>query len=123
MKLLQKLPNTHRYPAGLEWRILKKLPLVSVASLAIPLIWYGLAQAFPSPAAGESVEKYLTGVGIAAVATTITAWTAVLTVAIGCCIVWLMKGPAYVADRYPLVDADEPRQDDRGPADPSRPPD
>jgi uncharacterized Tic20 family protein len=28
-------------------------------------------------------------------------WTLVFTVAIGCVIVWLMKGPAYVADAYP----------------------
>ena len=41
----------------------------------------------------------------------ITAWTAVFTIAIGCTIVMLMKGPAYVADRYPLSDADEPRRD------------
>ena len=50
-------------------------------------------------------------VGIAAVATVITAWTAIFTIAIGCVIVALMKGPAYVADRYDLIDADEPRQD------------
>jgi hypothetical protein len=28
-------------------------------------------------------------------------WTLVLTVAIGCAIVLLMKGPAYAADSYP----------------------
>jgi uncharacterized Tic20 family protein len=28
-------------------------------------------------------------------------WTLVFTVAIGCVIVWLMKGPAFVADAYP----------------------
>jgi hypothetical protein len=33
-------------------------------------------------------------------------WTLVFTVAIGCVIVVLMKGPAYVADAYPL-----PRRD------------
>jgi hypothetical protein len=31
-------------------------------------------------------------------------WTLVLTVAIGCVIVMLMKGPAYVADAYPMQD-------------------
>jgi hypothetical protein len=40
-----------------------------------------------------------------------TVWTAVLTIAIGCFVVVVMKGPAYVADRYPLQDADEPAQD------------
>ena len=31
-------------------------------------------------------------------------WTLVLTVALGCFIVRVMKGPAYVADTYPLPD-------------------
>lgn len=110
MGMLNKLPGSHRHPPGLEWKILKKLPMATVASLAIPVIWYGLAHLFPAPADGETLEKYLTGVGIAAIATVTTAWTAVFTVAIGCFIVVLMKGPAYVADRYPLSDADEPRR-------------
>ena len=37
-------------------------------------------------------------------------WTAVLTVGIGCLIVWLMKGPAYVADAYPLPHSEEPKR-------------
>ena len=35
-------------------------------------------------------------------------WTAVFTVAIGAFVVMVMKGPAYVADAYPLSDADRP---------------
>lgn len=35
-------------------------------------------------------------------------WTLVLTVAIGCGIVMLMKGPNYKADSYPMPDSDEP---------------
>jgi hypothetical protein len=35
-------------------------------------------------------------------------WTLVLTLAIGCVIVMLMKGPAYVADAYPI---EEPAHD------------
>jgi hypothetical protein len=35
-------------------------------------------------------------------------WTLVLTLAIGCAIVMLMKGPAYVADPYELNDSDSP---------------
>jgi len=36
-------------------------------------------------------------------------WTVVFTVAIGAFIVFVMKGPAYVADRYELPDEDAPR--------------
>ena len=110
MRFLQKLPDSQRSPPGLERRILRKLPSAMLASILIPLMWYGLAYLFPSPGIGESTEKYLSSVGIAAIATAITAWTAILTVAIGCIVVVVMKGPAYVADRYPLSDADEPRQ-------------
>ena len=35
-------------------------------------------------------------------------WTLVLTLAIGCAIVMLMKGPAYEAEAYPLTDSDHP---------------
>ena len=35
-------------------------------------------------------------------------WSIVCTVAIAAFIVMVMKGPAYVADAYPLVDSDTP---------------
>jgi len=36
-------------------------------------------------------------------------WTLVVTVSIGCVIVWLMKGPAYVADGFDVSHSDAPR--------------
>ncbi len=108
MSLLQKLPGSRREPHGLEWRIAKKLPWVLLGGTAVPALCFLYAAVFPNPDIGDSIEKYLSGVAIAAAAATLTIWTAVFTVAIGCGIVWIMKGPAYVADRYPLVDADTP---------------
>ena len=110
MKYLKKLPNSHRSPPGLERKIWRKLPAAFLAGTLVPAFAYGYARLFPSPLIGETVEKYLTGVEIAAIATVITAWTAVLTVAIGCVVVMLMKGPGYVADAYPLADAEQPRR-------------
>ena len=109
MKFLQKLPGSRREPPGLERDILAKLPIVLAAGTAIPLFCYLIAPLFP--VAGLNSEKYLTGVGIYAIAAVLTLWTAVFTVAIGCLIVMIMKGPAYVADRYPLSDAEEPRRE------------
>ena len=106
---LQKLPDPKRSPSGLEWRILRKLPMVTLAGTLIPLFCYLFAVAFPAPAEGTSVAKYLMGIEIVAIASVITVWTAVFTIAIGCVVVVLMKGPGYVADRYDLIDADEPR--------------
>lgn len=85
-----------------------KLPLFLAAGTAIPLFCYLIANLFPPT--DITAEKYVTGVGIAAVATALTAWTAAFTIAIGCLVVMIMKGPAYVADSYPLSDAEEPRQ-------------
>lgn len=107
MNFLQKLPGSRREPPGLERRIMARLPLFLAAATAIPFFCYLIAPLFST--SGASAEKYLTGVGIAAIAAILTAWTAAFTVAIGCLIVMIMKGPAYVADRYPLIDADEPR--------------
>ena len=111
MKLLQKLPGSRREPPGMERRILKKLPIFLAAGTTIPLFCYLFAYLFPAPGDPTvTVEKYLAGVGILSVATVITIWTAAFTIAIGCVVVVIMKGPAYVADRYPLIDAEEPRQ-------------
>jgi hypothetical protein len=38
-------------------------------------------------------------------------WTAVLTIAIGCVVVIVMKGPAYVADGLAVSHSDQPRAD------------
>ena len=108
MRFLQKLPGSRREPPGLERLIMAKLPIFLAAGTAIPIFCYLIAPLFPE--AGIGSEKYLTGIAIYAVATVLTVWTAAFTVAIGCLIVMIMKGPAYVADRYPLIDAEEPRR-------------
>jgi hypothetical protein len=108
MQLFQKLPGSRREPPGLERRIMARLPLFLAAGTAIPLFCYLIADLFPP--SDLAAEKYVNGVAIAAIAAALTAWTAAFTVAIGCLVVMIMKGPAYVADRYPLIDAEEPRQ-------------
>jgi hypothetical protein len=37
-------------------------------------------------------------------------WSLVVTAAIGCAIVMVMKGPAYAADSYTVSHSDRPRQ-------------
>lgn len=109
MKFLQKLPGSRREAPGLEREILARLPIFLAAGTAIPVLCYLIAPLFPASAL--NLEKYLTGVGIYSIAVVLTVWTAAFTVAIGCVIVMIMKGPAYVADRYPLSDAEEPRRE------------
>ena len=68
--------------------------------------------------AAGSIQVFLRDVGhgllevshntLALVGLVILHWTLVLTVGIGCVIVMLMKGPAYVADPYALPDSERP---------------
>jgi hypothetical protein len=108
MKLLRKLPNSVREAPGLEWALLKKLPLVLLFGTLFPLAISLANRWFPPEGSAVQIAKHVTTVDIMAIAAAVTVWTAVLTVAIGCFVVLMMKGPGYVADAYPLDDADRP---------------
>ena len=51
-------------------------------------------------------------VDILALSIVVLHWTAVFTVAIAALIVMVMKGPAYVADAYPVEDSETPDSPD-----------
>ncbi len=106
MKYLRKI-HSHRAAPGLEWTIMKRLPAALFASIAVP---FGVAMAnrwFPPEGDPVTVAKQVTLVNYVALATGLTAVTAVLTVAIGCVVVYIMKGPAYVADAYSMEEPDD----------------
>jgi hypothetical protein len=96
-----------REPPGLEWQILRKLPKITVVGLMIPVALAILVRMLP-PEPGVNIAKHIKSVDIFAIASAITFFTAVFTIAIGCIIVYIMKGPAYVADAYPLQHSDRP---------------
>ena len=108
MRLLKKLPDSRREPPGLEWILLKKLPLVLLAGTLIPVALSVVNRLFPPAGTAAQVAKYLNSVDILSIAIAVTVWATVLTVAIGCFVVVIMKGPAYVADAYELLDAEHP---------------
>ena len=103
MKYLNKI-NENRAPAGLERVILKCTPWIAILCLAIPALVAAAARLLIDPAAA----KVLMRVDIAAIAVAVTALTATLTVAIGAVIVFIMKGPGYVADAYALNESSAP---------------
>jgi hypothetical protein len=109
MRFLRKLPNSVREAPGLEWSILKKLPLTLLAGTLCPLAMSLANRFFPPAGTTAEIAKHITSVDIIAIATVVTIWTAVLTVAIGCFVVLVMKGPGYVADAYELVDSEHPK--------------
>ena len=110
MKLLRKLPNSVREAPGLEWTLLKKLPLALLLGTLFPVAISLANRWFPPDGSAAQIAKHVKTVDIMAIATGVTVWTAVLTLAIGCFVVLMMKGPAYVADAYQLDDAERPRR-------------
>jgi hypothetical protein len=102
MNYFNKLKGFQRSPAGLEWQIWKRLHIILAAGTALPLLAsagaYVLDGLVPATQNARAVEQFFyVMVGIV-----VLHWTLVLTLAIGCAIVMLMKGPAYVADAYPM---------------------
>jgi hypothetical protein len=106
MDLFRKL-HGRRDPPGLELKILGKLPRITLTGALLIGAMSVLVRVLPAQP-GVDVAKHIRSVDIFAIASAITFLTAVFTVAIGCVIVHIMKGPAYVADSYPVQHADRP---------------
>jgi len=94
-------------PPGLELTILRKLPIVTLLGSLIPAGLALLVRLLP-PTPGVDAAKHIRTVDIFAIATEITFLTGVFTVAIGAVVVHVMKGPAYLADSYPVSHSDRP---------------
>ena len=110
MKFLNRLPNSRKEPPGLEREILRKLPKYLAGGTLVPIFVSIATRLFPPTGTAPEIAKHLVTVDIYAIAAVITVWTAVFTVAIGCVVVVLMKGPGYVADAYDLVDFEHPKE-------------
>jgi hypothetical protein len=100
-------------PPGLELEILKRMPKALAAGTLVPLALSVLVRILPAAEPGLAASKRILSTDIFVFATLLTFWTAVLTVSIGCVVVYIMKGPAYVADAYPLEDASRPAGPDQ----------
>jgi hypothetical protein len=108
MNGLNKLPGFQRSQHGIEWAIWKRLPAVLGWGSALPLAAAALLW-WLAPSAGDGAVE--DGPSLLLIyqllGLVLLHWTLVVTVAIGCGIVMLMKGPAYVADPYPPPGRDE----------------
>jgi len=97
MNYFNKLPGFIKTPSGFEWVLLKKLPLIFLICTAIPAaaisaIYFGNQTLNPDQL--KTIYLYL---GVL-----FTLWFFIGAAAIGCVVVIIMKGPAYVADPYEL---------------------
>lgn len=101
MSFIRKV-NDYREPPGLEKLVLKKLPLYWLGGTCIPLLLSALARMLPPDGSVVEIAKRVHMIDYLAAGAIMTVWTAVLTVAIGCLVVVVMKGPHYAADSYYL---------------------
>ena len=110
-RFFNRLPGSQKTPPGRERQILRRLPricAIGTALLALPsLAVRGAALFNPLLEAGSLI----TSVDIYSVSLVVLHWTVVFTVGLSAFIVMVMKGPGYVADAYPLSDADTPAGD------------
>jgi hypothetical protein len=109
MNWLQKLPNSVRSASGLEWTLWRRLPLIAMLGTALPLLGLLALHAIGDTQASAAQIRWLQMADYFVGAVLIFHWTMVITVAIGCVIVMVMKGPGYTADSYPVSHRDEPR--------------
>ena len=84
------------------------MPVAALASIVLPFSLAWAARLYFPGAGVDNVDKAIKSVDIFAWSLSATLLTAVFTVTIGCVVVWVMKGPAYVADAYPVAHANRP---------------
>jgi hypothetical protein len=103
MNLFNKLPGFERSAPGWEQIIWRRLPAFLLWGTLLPLGFSGLNHLLSPPDvdAGAAAAALLLW-DYKMIGVVVLHWTLVLTVALGCFIVRVMKGPAYVADAYPL---------------------
>jgi hypothetical protein len=115
MSLFNQLPGFVRTPAGLERVILRRLPKAFLLSAVLPGLGALSARWFDWSGSEAAVAANIQMVDFVAIGVVLLLWTLLLTVGIGAFIVMVMKGPAYVADGYPLVESDRPLDGPRRP--------
>ncbi|CAN5169916.1 hypothetical protein BH10PSE16_BH10PSE16_29780 [soil metagenome] len=109
MNWFKKIPHTHRAASGLEWRLWKKLPLIALAGTVLPLACLALVHLLSDSAPDAAQARWIQMMDYMIGGVIIFHWSMVATVGIGCVIVMVMKGPAYVADGYKVSHSDQPR--------------
>ena len=108
MNAFNKLPGFVRTPPGKERTVLRNLPrilLIGTLLLGLPSL---IARLFLTDGGMVAIASLITTIDIYAISLVVLHWTVVCAVAIAAFIVMVMKGPAYVADAYPLNESDTP---------------
>lgn len=89
-------------------RLLRMMPNALLAGTLLPALAAWAARHWFAGGTAAELERQIQTFDFVMIGVVVLVWTAVLTIVIACVIVWLMKGPAYVADAYELSDRDKP---------------
>ena len=109
MDWLTKLPGFQRTPYGFEWRLLRLMPTVCFAGTLLPALVAAAGRLFITGSTAAELARNIQLFDYMMIGLVVFIWTAALTLTIGCIIVWLMKGPAYVADGFEVSHSDRPK--------------
>ncbi|GBU14832.1 hypothetical protein AwPolaro_02100 [Polaromonas sp.] len=110
MNWLKKLPSSRRANSGLEWVLWRKLPQIAIFGASLPLLSLALAYWLIDPQTSAADARWLQMINYMSLGVLMVQASMLLVVAIGCVIVMVMKGPAYVADGYLVSHSDQPRE-------------
>ncbi len=106
---MRKHEPVRRSPAGLEWTLFKKLPLLTLAGFLVIAVLWGGAHYWPWAGDIKTAANALGAFEFALIGAAIFHITMMVTIAIGCAVVLIMKGPRYSADSYPVEDSERPK--------------
>jgi hypothetical protein len=109
MPMEKHLP-VQKYPAGLEWTLFRKIPLLTLTGFIVIGLLAVVARLWPWEGDARHVSALIQRLDFALIGAGIFHLTVMLTLAIGCVVVLIMKGPRYTADSYPVADAERPKR-------------
>ena len=90
--------------------MLRLMPTVCLVGTLVPALMAFAARLFIVEGSAAELARRIQLFDFVMIGLVIFVWTLVVTITIGCVIVWLMKGPAYVADGFEVSHSDAPRR-------------
>jgi hypothetical protein len=121
MNWLNRLPGFVPSPPGLEHRIWQALPPILLWGSLLPVILSLTNRLLLGPdPLSDATSKAASLLDFMMLGLLVAHWMLVLVVSLICLIVRVMKGPAYVADAYPLP-REAPHLSDPAPRPPAAP--
>ncbi len=106
---MKKHPPDRKVPPGLEWTLFRKLPLLTLTGFVVIGALALFARLWLWEGDAKGVSDLIQRLDFALIGAAIFHLTVMFTLAIGCVVVLIMKGPRYSADSYPVSDSDRPK--------------